>query len=111
LILKGKVREHANLDKYLANSNIIYFEPPFGNHFGFYEGPLHQAFSNKTSYTYPAKVALKLFNDVLAHEKELKASISDADIKIGCSQFVPPVICDSASTADQNSSDSNCIIS
>jgi hypothetical protein len=46
-------------------------EPQFGNHFGFYEGGIFEAFSNKTSYTYPAKVATEFFAVIL---EELSAA-------------------------------------
>ena len=46
-------------------------EPKYGNHFGFYEGPLMEAFSNKISYIYPAKVATAFFRAVES-EYELK---------------------------------------
>ena len=53
------------VEEYTSNPYVIYVEPEFGNHFGFYEGGLFQVFSNKTSYTYPAKVALEFFNIIL----------------------------------------------
>lgn len=60
----GKVREHVAVDELIRNPNIIYFEPRYGNHFGFYEGSIFEALSNKTSYTYPAKCAVEFFNAI-----------------------------------------------
>ena len=53
--------------EYTQNPNVIYVEPQYGNHFGFYEGGLTQAFSSRTSYTYPAKVAVEFFDAILMH--------------------------------------------
>ena len=53
--------------EYLRNPNVIYVEPQYGNHFGFYEGGLTQAFTSRTSYTYPAKVAVEFFDAILMH--------------------------------------------
>jgi hypothetical protein len=53
------------MEKYLVSPNTIYFETQFGNHFGFYEGSLINAFKNDTSYTYPGKVAAEFFNTIL----------------------------------------------
>lgn len=57
-----------DVEVYKTNPNIIYFEPKYGNHFGFYEGPLRTAFSNSTSFTYPAKVATEFFETILSRE-------------------------------------------
>lgn len=43
-------------------------EPSKGNHFGFYEGSLLQAFDARNdSYTYPAKVSTVFFRTVESH--------------------------------------------
>ena len=59
------------VEEYTLNPNVIYVEPEYGNHFGFMEGSLLESFSNKTSYTYPAKIALEFFNLIL-EEKKMK---------------------------------------
>ena len=59
------------IEEYTQNPNVIYVEPEYGNHFGFYEGGLFELFTNKTSYTYPAKVALEFFSIIL-DEKSCK---------------------------------------
>mmetsp|Transcript_15210 Transcript_15210/g.14617 ORF Transcript_15210/g.14617 Transcript_15210/m.14617 type:complete len:430 (-) Transcript_15210:701-1990(-) len=63
------VRNHLMVEEYTINPNVIYVEPEYGNHFGFYEGGLFELFSNKTSYTYPAKVAIEFFNIILNEKK------------------------------------------
>jgi len=60
----GKVREHVAVNDLSSNPHIVYFEPCYGNHFGFYEGSIFEALSNKTSYTYPAKCAVEFFDTV-----------------------------------------------
>lgn len=65
---QGDVRNNICLDEFYENPNIFYMEPKYGNHFGFYEGPFLEAFTNKTSYTYPAKVAAKFF-EIIRHER------------------------------------------
>ena len=51
---------------YTQNPNIIYAEIDRGNHFGFYEGEsVWDAFTNSTSYTYPPKLALVFFTNIL----------------------------------------------
>jgi predicted alpha/beta-fold hydrolase len=50
--------ENIDVDKYVENERVVFYAPPFGNHFGFYEGSLLEAFSCKSSYTYPANIAL-----------------------------------------------------
>lgn len=64
----GKVRENMPLDLLTENKGFIYVEPAAGNHFGFYEGELWEAFSNKTSYTWPAKCAVAFFEALLESE-------------------------------------------
>jgi hypothetical protein len=44
---------------------MFYMETKYGNHFGFYEGSLLDAFKNQTSYTYPAKLATEFFETIL----------------------------------------------
>ena len=61
----GKVRENIPYQYLSRNKNFIYIEPSAGNHFGFYEGDLFEAFSNKTSYTWPAKCAILFFESLL----------------------------------------------
>ena len=61
----GRVREHVQVDDFVKNENIIYYEPEYGNHFGFYEGSLWNMFSNTTSYTYPSKLAVEFFNAII----------------------------------------------
>jgi hypothetical protein len=64
------VRDNINLERVTANPNLIYLEPMHGNHFGFYEGPLSAAFTNTTSYTYPARLAVTFFNTIIDHQRE-----------------------------------------
>lgn len=64
LCIQGNARENCHVNDFYSNPNTIYLETYYGNHFGFYEGSIFQAFSNTTSYTYPAKVALEFFNVV-----------------------------------------------
>lgn len=58
----GKVAEHIDIPDLISNPLVVYVQPQYGNHFGFYEGPLLSAFSNTTSYTYPAKLAKEYFD-------------------------------------------------
>ena len=58
------------VEEYTINPNVIYIEPEYGNHFGFFEGGIFEIFSNKTSYTYPAKVALEFFRIILDEENK-----------------------------------------
>lgn len=60
-----------NINYYIDNHNIIYYQPKYGNHFGFYQDSLLNAFSNKTSYTYPAKVCTEYFNEILESNDEI----------------------------------------
>lgn len=67
-----------NINSYLTNNNIIYYQPEFGNHFGFYEGPLYQAFSNESCYQYPPRLAAEFFNTILTHNNNnMNNSISN----------------------------------
>lgn len=66
---QGRVRENICLDKVTCNPNLIYLEPQHGNHFGFYEGRLRSAFSNTSSYTYPARLAITFFNTIIEEER------------------------------------------
>ena len=63
----GDLSHTININSYLTNDNIIYYQPEFGNHFGFYEGPLYQAFSNECCYQYPPRLAAEFFNTILTH--------------------------------------------
>jgi predicted alpha/beta-fold hydrolase len=58
---QGKLHDFIDVPKLTKNSNIVVLEPSHGNHFGFYEGRLLHAFTNVSSYTYPAKVAAEFF--------------------------------------------------
>ena len=49
-------------------------EPEYGNHFGFFEGGIFEIFSNKTSYTYPAKLASEFFRIILDEENKTMKS-------------------------------------
>ena len=69
------VRSHLMVEEYTMNPNVIYVEPEYGNHFGFFEGGIFEIFSNKTSYTYPAKLALEFFNIIL--DEKVKAENYD----------------------------------
>lgn len=53
----GRVEHGIDLKHYVSNPNVFFMQPSHGNHFGFYLGPLLEAFSNQESYTFPAKVA------------------------------------------------------
>lgn len=67
----NKVRENIPLDYLTRNPHFIYVEPSAGNHFGFYEGEsITEAFTNTTSYTWPAKCALA-FWEALLKDKEI----------------------------------------
>jgi predicted alpha/beta-fold hydrolase len=61
----GKARENNKVDELIKNRDLIYLEPSNGSHFGFYEGKLIEAFTNKTSYTYPARCAVLFFDAVI----------------------------------------------
>ncbi len=75
---QGRVRDNIALDKLAENPHLIYLEPREGNHFGFYEGPLSQAFSNSTSYTYPARLAVAFFGAINDHNIGARATGSKA---------------------------------
>ena len=62
------------VEEYTRNPNVIYMEPEYGNHFGFFEGVIFEIFSNKTSYTYPAKLALEFFRIILDEENKTMKS-------------------------------------
>ena len=62
------------VEEYTRNPNVIYMEPEYGNHFGFFEGGIFEIFSNKTSYTYPAKLALEFFRIILDEENKTMKS-------------------------------------
>ena len=59
---------HQNIrpEYFCCNDNFIFYHPPFGNHFGFYEGSLNEAFTNTTSYTFPAKLGLAFFHKIIS---------------------------------------------
>ena len=63
------LEENIDIDLYTENENIIFYSPQYGNHFGFYEGGIFEAFSNNSCYTYPAKVALAFFRTLLEQER------------------------------------------
>lgn len=69
------IDENIDVNLYISNENIVFYSPPHGNHFGFYEGGIFEAFTNKSSYTYPARIALAFFQKVLEHEARRKGSI------------------------------------
>ena len=46
-------------------------ETDYGGHIGYVEGSLFEAFTSKTCYLYPAKIALLFFN-LICEENELK---------------------------------------
>lgn len=64
----GKVRSNIPVSRLVLNENIMYVEPSTGNHFGFYEGDLWDAFSNKTSYTWPARCAVAFFDRLIERQ-------------------------------------------
>ena len=65
----GDVRGNTPLDKYTESVNTIYMETQRGNHLGFFEGTgFFDAFSNTTSYTYPARVAAQFFKTIIEYK-------------------------------------------
>ena len=68
--LQGAVRENIKVDRLVENPNIIFMEPRRGNHFGFYEGGLLEAFSCERTYSYPPRVALSFFKSIIAHQQQ-----------------------------------------
>jgi predicted alpha/beta-fold hydrolase len=62
---QGNARNNIPYKKLSRNKNFIYLEPSAGNHFGFYEGDLMEAFSSKSCYTWPAKCAVRFFDEIL----------------------------------------------
>ncbi len=60
------IHDNVKADYFCCNENFIFYQPPYGNHFGFYEGDLYEAFSNTTSYTFPAKIGLAFFESVIS---------------------------------------------
>jgi predicted alpha/beta-fold hydrolase len=58
------IRGNIPLDKYTASPTVLYMETSHGNHLGFYEGGVLEAFSNDTSYTYPPRVAIAVHNAI-----------------------------------------------
>lgn len=58
---QSKPRDNVQIENFYQNPHVIYIEPFHGNHFGFYEGSLFELFTNTTSYTYPARVAIEFF--------------------------------------------------
>lgn len=67
---QGAVRENILVDELLSNPNIIYMETKEGNHFGFYEGGVLEACSYNNSYTYPAKVAVSMFDAIIQLDQD-----------------------------------------
>lgn len=61
------VRENIDLPSLLRNPHLIFVEPRYGNHFGFYEGSLWEAITStsRSCYTYPAKLSHCFFDHVL----------------------------------------------
>jgi len=59
------VHENIDIAAVTANPHIVLMEPRAGNHFGFYEGGLLQAFSCEDTYTYPARAAKAFFDTIL----------------------------------------------
>ena len=53
--------------------NVIFMQTSHGNHFGFMEGSLMEAFSSDECYTYPAKVALTFFSEVEKRNYSVKS--------------------------------------
>ena len=64
------IHENIKIEHFCCNEHFIFYQPPYGNHFGFYEGRLHEAFSNKTSYTFPAKLGLEFFEAVISNSND-----------------------------------------
>lgn len=62
------MRENICIKEIIDNPNILYMETKYGNHFGYYEGDLFDAFTNNASYTYPAKIASQFFGTVLTNQ-------------------------------------------
>jgi len=71
----NKINENIDISKFIKNENVLFYAPHYGNHFGFYEGKLLEAFSNKTSYTYPAKIGLAFFRTVVQHESQERTNM------------------------------------
>lgn len=50
----------------ITNCNIIFMETDHGNHLGYVEGGLLESISHRnTNYSYPTKLALIFFNEIL----------------------------------------------
>lgn len=60
----NEVLTHIPVQNYCRSPFVIFMMPSHGNHLGFFEGSLFTCFSNTTSYTYPAKVAISFFNSI-----------------------------------------------
>ncbi len=65
----GELKLNTPTEIYTASEHVIYMETEHGNHLGFYEGGLFDAFTNKTSYTYPARVAVTFFETIVSFEQ------------------------------------------
>ena len=70
----GRVRENICPEQVAASPQVLYVESKYGNHFGFYEGGLLEAFQSRSSYTYPARLAAEFFEVVLEEEEAEQAS-------------------------------------
>lgn len=64
----GNTKSGIDISGYTANPNVMLIETSHGNHFGYYEGSVFQAFANTTSYTYPAKLALVFSKSIIEFE-------------------------------------------
>jgi predicted alpha/beta-fold hydrolase len=60
----AKINNYAE-DFVRCHWRLIYVETKRGNHFGFVEGGLWEAFTNVKSYTYPARCSLVFFEEIL----------------------------------------------
>ena len=61
---QDRVSENIPLEEFKDIDGIVFMYTSHGNHFGFMEGSLLNAFSSDETYTYPAKVALTFFETV-----------------------------------------------
>eukprot|EP00602_Paraphysomonas_sp_CaronLab_P005130 CAMPEP_0185033208 /NCGR_PEP_ID=MMETSP1103-20130426/21976_1 /TAXON_ID=36769 /ORGANISM="Paraphysomonas bandaiensis, Strain Caron Lab Isolate" /LENGTH=328 /DNA_ID=CAMNT_0027569409 /DNA_START=231 /DNA_END=1215 /DNA_ORIENTATION=- len=59
------VDKNIPVDVVTSNPHVIYMETSHGNHIGFVEGPLFEAFTNSNCYSYPAKVAAVFFQTII----------------------------------------------
>lgn len=66
-VKQDKVTENIPVNEFRNVPGVVYMQTSHGNHFGFVEGSLLEAFSSDHAYTYPAKVALTFFETVGKH--------------------------------------------